>query len=96
MDDNLIKLIDEAISIQNIQYFELSNNVNYIINNNICNENQIEHTLDLIMDLIFIDSRDKLFAKLLKYYYKINPISTKDYLELYNEYNDKKLKLRFK
>jgi len=59
------------------------------------NEQQIEHLLDILLDLCASKEALPLFKKLCRYYYSINPQGTVNYVRYYHEmwdeeYNEKK------
>ncbi|EKD29167.1 MAG: hypothetical protein ACD_79C00027G0001 [uncultured bacterium] len=49
------------------------------------NKNEIEHLLDGILDFCFDDKMLKLFKKLCRYFYYIDPKVTADYIYLYRD-----------
>jgi hypothetical protein len=48
-------------------------------------QNQIEHTLDGMLDFCFDAEMLVLYKKLCRYYYNINPEATVDYVNIYRE-----------
>ena len=56
-----------------------------IINNKIQNNNHIELTFDGMLDFCYDDEMLLLYKKLARYYFKINPIGTANYINYYRE-----------
>lgn len=84
-------LIKSVIDLNKKRYLIIKDEIDYIINNNIKNENQIERKLDEMLDILsFYENDDTLltFRKLCKYYFNINPRATVDYINFYREQND--------
>lgn len=84
-------LIKSVIDLNKKRYFIIKDEIDYIINNNINNENQIERKLDEMLDILsFYENDDTLltYRKLCKYYFNINPRATVDYINFYKEQND--------
>ena len=64
------------------QYTPLVEN---IIKAQICDEKQIEHTLDGLLDFACHPEGLKLFKKLCRYSYFINPMSSTEYVMIHRE-----------
>ena len=78
----MAKQIQELQILSVAQYTPLVEN---IIKAQICNEMQIEHTLDGLLDFACHPEGLKLFKKLCRYYYFINPQAAAEYVMIYKE-----------
>lgn len=59
--------------------------VNRIINTESKDENEIQHTLDTLLDIAFDDDILLLYRKLCRYYYDVNPEDTAYYVITYRD-----------
>ena len=84
MNDEIIKLCKELMSLYEKAYYLYEPRVNLIIENKITDINYIENTLDYVMD-IYTEKGFNLFLKLLLYYSTVNYNNAKDYLEIFKE-----------
>lgn len=78
------ELQEYLILLNEINYTELNkvrDEILYIINNNIIDENIIEHIFDRLLDLVYWygDELNELYFKFLDYYKIINNEASKDY-----------------
>jgi hypothetical protein len=78
----IARQISELQAIAVVQYTPLVEN---IIKEKICNEKQIEHTLDGLLDFACHPEGLKLFKKLCRYYYFINSQAAAEYVMIYKE-----------
>ncbi len=56
-----------------------------ILQSGCCDPRRIEHVLDGILDFCSDDSMLRLFKKLCRYYYQIDPAATASYVNFYRE-----------
>lgn len=59
--------------------------VNRLIQGSCKDENELEHTLDALLDVAFDGDVLLLYCKLCRYYYDVNPQATADYVRIYRE-----------
>lgn len=59
--------------------------VRRLINEECKDENEIEHTLDALLDVAFDDDVLLLFRRLCRYYYSVDPEATADYVRIYRD-----------
>jgi hypothetical protein len=59
--------------------------VQRLIHSSSCNESEIEHTLDHLLDCACIPEGLALFRDLCRHYWKINPQATAEYVSAYLE-----------
>ncbi len=59
--------------------------VNEILETMTRDKNTIERTLDALLDVAFDDDVLLLYKKLCRYYYRIDPRATADYISFYRE-----------
>lgn len=81
---NIINLAQELNCLYEEMYQQLNLSVDYIISNKITNQNNIEHCLDLALDIPTGKGR-LLFNKLCNYYLTINEENAKEYFDIYEE-----------
>jgi hypothetical protein len=67
---------------------EYTPDVDYLISSNITDFNEIERTLDGLLDFCFDEKMLLLFKKLCKYYYGLNPYGAAEYVNFYREQYD--------
>lgn len=90
MDELIDSLRESFLELNKLQKerLEIANNeIDFIINNNIIDENWIEKTFDLLIDLLYWfgeDIKEKYF-KLLWFYKKISYEASLEYEEIYME-----------
>jgi len=85
LDKSLVSLIEQIQKITQTEVLKYSVEINRIIDSNITANNQIENLLDNMLDFCHDDKMLLLFKKLCRYYYKINPQITAEYINLYRE-----------
>jgi len=85
LDKSLISLIEQIQKITQTEVLKYSVEINRIIDSNITTNNQIENLLDNMLDFCHDDEMLFLFKKLCRYYYKINPQITAEYINIYRE-----------
>ena len=96
-EEFFIEKIKELHKLQKTKLKLVTNEIYYVISNNIVNDNKIEHLFDDILDLYywFGSKIDPLFDELYNYYKNINNEITKDYkgffLELKEEDTNEKV-----
>ena len=90
--NNLSTIIKTLNSLVEDNLIVLTHCVKEIIGSNCKDERYIESTLDRLLDLCFDDNFLVLYKKLCRYYYKLNPEATIDYvryyLDMYDDEND--------
>lgn len=86
-DDNFKIVVNKLKALSKVEFNSLVEIVNNIINYNITDERLIEHTLDRLLNLYFIDETimRPVYIKLINYYHRINPDASDDYLMYYFE-----------
>jgi hypothetical protein len=85
MDEEIEKLATEMNKLAKQAVLEYGVSVNSIISTKTLDQNQIEHTLDGMVDFCFDNEMLVLYKKLCLYYYYINPEATVDYVNIYRE-----------
>ena len=81
-----IKIIAEQIAALNEQaYFIYAPLVDNLINSKTKNQKKIEHLLEGLLDFCGNEKILLLYRRLCKYYFKINPQATVDYVNIYRE-----------
>lgn len=85
MDDDFKKIALEISYLQCKNLKIIKDEINFIINNNITNQNKIEFIFDKLLDLAFWygDDVNNLFYKLYDYYKNLNVEVCKDYESYY-------------
>lgn len=93
------RIITKINELTNESILDLSIRINYIIENNIIDENYIGNTFDYLLSLVFAEELEikKLYIKLIEYSFKINKGLAYDYIKMYegnfeNEIFDNKVK----
>ena len=84
--DSICTKLETISKIAIVQYTLITND---IIDNRITNDNHIQRTLDGLLNLCFDEEILKIYRKLCKYYFNINPQATIDYVNYYKEMYDK-------
>lgn len=85
LDKSKISLIERMQKLTQTALIEYSAEVNKIIDSKITTHNQIENLLDKMLVFCLDDEMLSLFKKLCRYYYKINPQITAEYINIYRE-----------
>lgn len=85
--DSLRESFLELNKLQNERLKMANNEIDFIINTNIIDENRIEKTFDLLIDLLYWFGEDikENYYKLLWFYKKINYEASLEYEEIYME-----------
>ena len=83
--DEIIQCIKNLESIQQVVVDDLKIKINNIIKNNITDDKMVEHIYDNLINLLQTKEVEKLFKKLSKYYYFVNPNLVCEYVNLYRE-----------
>lgn len=86
--NEITSLIKNFHSIAKNSLDELSEIVDDIILSYSKDEKHIEHTLDRLLDICFDDEVLLVYKKLCRYYYKLNPEATIDYIKFYHDLYD--------
>lgn len=87
MNNDIKNMINEMNELYSINYLNVENEINYIINNNIISNKIIEKVFDELLDLSYWYGKeiDKLFYKLYNYYKSINLDVSQDYKKYYKK-----------
>lgn len=87
IDDNFKIIVNKLKALSEVEFNNLIEIVNNIVDNNITDEWLIEHTLDRSLNLYYIDEIQLrvIYMKLINYYHRINPDASDDYLMYYFE-----------
>ena len=85
LDKSIIALIEQMQKLTHTALIEYSAEVNKIIDSKITTHNQIENLLEKMLDFCHDDEMLLLFKTLCRYYYKINPQITAEYINIYRE-----------
>lgn len=89
MDNELRQLVKSLSDLQESAVLQTlvlySPVVNRIITAESKGENEIEHTLDALLDVAFDDDVLLLYRRLCRYYYDLNHEATADYVRIYRE-----------
>ena len=81
-----IKILAQQIASLNEQaYHSYAPLVEETINSKTSNQKQIEHLLDGLLDFCGTEKILSLFKKLCRYYWKINPNATAEYVNIYRK-----------
>ena len=85
--ESLTIMINKLRELSEIEFNSLIEIVNNIVDSNIKDEWLIEHTLDRLLNIYFIDELRLrvIYMKLINYYHRINPDASDDYLMYYFE-----------
>ena len=86
---NIFKLAEQVQSLQQeavnqtLAFYEQE--IESILQNKICNKQRIEQALDILLDVAFDERVLKLYRKLCRHYYSINPRASIFYVDSYRE-----------
>ena len=94
LDEKTLELFRELAVLQEQKYRLAENEINFIIKNNIKDDNRIERAIDEILEFLDDEEALLLFRKICSYYIKLNPKATLYYINYYIEGYDPQ-KLRF-
>ena len=93
MDKDLHNLAKSIVTLQNEAVKQTlliwKPKAEHIIINKSQDVDEIEHTLDALCEVAFDDEILRLFKKLCRYYYNIDPLATVEYIQFYREMWDK-------
>jgi hypothetical protein len=96
MDNDLVNSIGDLAKASNELAIRAVSEYSIVVYNIIgtksIDSNQIEHTLDGMLDFCFDDKMLLLYKKLCRYYYDIDPIATVSYVNAYREMWDEDYK----
>lgn len=91
--EETLELFKELAVLQEQKYRLAESEINFIIKNNIKDDNRIQRAIDEILEFLDDDEALLLFRKICSYYIKINPEETMHYIDYYiEEYDPQKLK----
>ena len=89
LDERTLELFKELDVLQEQKYRLAENEINFIIKNNIKDDNRIERAIDEILEFLDDEEALLLFRRICSYYIKFNQQATLHYIE---EYDPQKLK----
>ena len=93
LDEKTLELFRELAVLQEQKYRLAENEINFIIKNNIKDDNRIERAIDEILEFLDDEEALLLFIKICSYYIKLNPKATLYYINYYiEEYDPQKLR----
>ncbi len=93
LDERILELFKELAVLQEQKYRLAENEINFIIKNNIKDDNRIERAIDEILEFLDDEEALLLFRKICSYYIKLNPQATLHYINYYiEEYDPQKLR----
>lgn len=93
LDEKTLELFKELAVLQEQKYRLAENEINFIIKNNIKDDNRIERAIDEILEFLDDEEALLLFRKICSYYIKLNPKATLYYINYYiEEYDPQKLR----
>ena len=93
LDEKTLELFKELAVLQEQKYRLAENEINFIIKNNIKDDNRIERAIDEILEFLDDGEALLLFRKICSYYIKLNPQDTLHYINYYiEEYDPQKLR----
>ena len=97
LDEKTLELFRELAVLQEQKYRLAESEINFIIKNNIKDDNRIGRAIDEILEFLEDEEALLLFRRICSYYIKINPQATLYYINYYiEEYDPQKLKFRNK
>ena len=79
MKKELVNLIENLVQLQKNCFTLTKPRVDYIISNNIVDKNEIEHLLDVLLNICYDDESTKYYYKLCDYYDSIDKESSNFY-----------------
>ena len=93
LDEKTLELFRELAILQEQKYRLAENEINFIIKNNIKDDNRIERAIDEILEFLDDEEALLLFRKICSYYIKLNQKATLYYINYYiEEYDPQKLR----
>ena len=93
LDERTLELFKELAVLQEQKYRLAENEINFIIKNNIKDNNRIERAIDEILEFLNDEEALMLFRKICSYYIKLNQQATLHYINYYiEEYDPQKLR----
>ena len=93
LDEKTLELFRELAVLQEQKYRLAENEINFIIKNNIKDDNRIERAIDEILEFLDDEEALLLFRKICSHYIKLNPKATLYYINYYiEEYDPQKLR----
>ena len=93
LDEKTLELFKELAVLQEQKYRLAENEINFIIKNNIKDDNRIERAIDEILEFLDDEEALLLFRKICSYYIELNPKATLYYINYYiEEYDPQKLR----
>ena len=93
LDERTLELFKELTVLQEQKYRLAENEINFIIKNNIKDDNRIEIAIDEILEFLDDEEALLLFRRICSYYIKFNQQATLHYINYYiEEYDPQKLK----
>ncbi len=93
LDEKTLELFKELAVLQEQKYRLAENKINFIIKNNIKDDNRIERAIDEILEFLDDEEALLLFRKICSYYIKLNLQATLHYINYYiEEYDPQKLR----
>ena len=97
LDEITLELFKKLAVLQEQKYKLAESEINFIIKNNIKDDNRIERAIDEILEFLEDEEALLLFRRICSYYIKINPQATLHYINYYiGEYDPQKLKFENK
>lgn len=85
LDDKIITLVNESISLTKQKYKILNNHVNYLVGTKSKDKVLIEFVLDQVLDTCVLNEGKELFDKLNNYYSGISLEGALEYKKIYSE-----------
>ncbi|MBC8181399.1 hypothetical protein H8E88_09760 [candidate division KSB1 bacterium] len=85
LDPNIVSLAEQMQELPKKAHKQYVTEVDKLIQNKITDQNQIQNLMDRMLDFCFDDALLLQFKKLCRYYYKINPPATAEYIQFYRE-----------
>ena len=93
LDEKTLELFRELAVLQEQKYRLAESEINFIIKNNIKDDNRIGRAIDEILEILEDEEALLLFRRICSYYININPQATLSYINYYiEEYDSQKLK----
>ena len=84
-NEELCSMFDGLSKLHDQMYYICKNEFENILHNNIKDENTIEHLLDNLLGACNTEKALILYKKICRYYYRINPRASVDYVQFYRE-----------
>ena len=93
LDEETLELFRAVAELQEQKYRLAENEINFIIKDNIKDDNRIQRAIDEVLEFLENDEALLLFRRICSYYIKINPEATLYYINYYiKEYDPEKKK----